>query len=490
MSRLILYLLLTVCLTSEAEVELLEHLFNGYNSDARPVLKDSDAVNVTLGITISQIVDVDEKNQIFTVSVWMRQKWKNPLLAWDPSRFNNISSINVRPKKLWLPDIVLYNNADSDITFGGNFDRLNTRVILSHNGNSVWLAPVIIKSKCQIDVKYFPFDEQSCSLKFGSWTYDGFRLNLAKEAEKADLSKFLKNAEWHLVDVPAVRNEVKYFCCPEHYPDVTYTFIMKRRSLFYLTNLIFPMVLMCALTILSFLLPAESGERISLAITLLLAMTVFMLVVAEMIPPTSEVIPLVGIFFNAAMVEMVLMIVSLCVVIRFYHKQSTDPPMPQWMRKYVLDNLSYKLKVRSKKTARNSDESVRPHVELVYLSNNKSNGRLDLRVDNNAAVIQQSGPKRAISNGMANRRKEKGYLMDGAGSTASARNEGMFETGIIAKKLDIIIEKLSQKERDEKYRQEWRIVAMTFDKCLLIVFCCISIFTILVIFLNSPGYVV
>ena len=58
MSRLILHLLLTVCLTSEAEVDLLKHLFDGYNSDARPVLKDSDAVNVTLGITISQIVDV------------------------------------------------------------------------------------------------------------------------------------------------------------------------------------------------------------------------------------------------------------------------------------------------------------------------------------------------------------------------------------------------------------------------------------------------
>lgn len=72
-------------------------------------------------------------------------------------------------------------------------------------------------------------------------------------------AKFLLNAEWRLMSVPAVRNEVKYFCCPESYPDVTYTFIIKRRSLFYLTNLIFPMVLMCALTTLSFLLPAESG---------------------------------------------------------------------------------------------------------------------------------------------------------------------------------------------------------------------------------------
>ena len=69
-------------------------------------------------------------------------------------------------------------------------DRLNTRVILRHDGQAKWLAPVILKSKCPINVKYFPFDEQRCKMKFGSWTYDKSRLNLIQEDESADLSKF------------------------------------------------------------------------------------------------------------------------------------------------------------------------------------------------------------------------------------------------------------------------------------------------------------
>ena len=28
-----------------------------------------------------------------------------------------------------------------------------------------------------MDVEYFPFDEQTCVMKFGSWTYDGFQVN-------------------------------------------------------------------------------------------------------------------------------------------------------------------------------------------------------------------------------------------------------------------------------------------------------------------------
>jgi len=477
-----------VAKASTNEQELINYLFEHYKPEVRPVVKDSDAVDVTLGLTISQVIDVDEKNQIFTVSVFMRQVWHNPILAWNNTKFKSIKSINVRPKKLWLPDIVLYNNADSDISFGGNFDRLNTRVILWSNGKNVWLAPAIIKSKCQIDVKDFPFDEQRCKLKFGSWTYDGGRLNLSKEADEADLAKFLPNAEWRLVAVPAVRNEVKYFCCPETYPDVTYTFRIKRRSLFYLTNLIFPMVMMCALTILSFLLPAESGERISLAITLLLAMTVFMLVVADMIPPTSETIPLVGIFFNAAMVEMVLMIVSLCVVIRFYHKQATDPAMPTWVRKYVLDYLSYKLGVRPRIASQNTNQNNQSSIELTYISKGPGKIRLD-SASGRSITSSTTSTRRIIPNGIPHRRPEKVPISEQRSITASETSDGLQELDGVTRKLDTIIDKLSQRERDERYRQEWRIVAMTFDKCLLIAFCFVIVLTIFLVFLNSPGYV-
>ena len=73
------------------------------------------------------------------------------------------------------------------------------------------------------------------------------------------LGQYTGNAEFQLEGVPAVLNRVKYFCCPELYPDVTFTVIVKRRSLFYMCNLVFPMGILGILTLLSFLLPAESG---------------------------------------------------------------------------------------------------------------------------------------------------------------------------------------------------------------------------------------
>ena len=57
------------------------------------------------------------------------------------------------------------------------------------------------------------------------------------------------------------------------------------------------------LTVTAFYLPPESGERITLVITNLLAMTVFMLLVADIMPSTSEVIPVISIYFSSTLFE-------------------------------------------------------------------------------------------------------------------------------------------------------------------------------------------
>lgn len=60
-------------------------------------------------------------------------------------------------------------------------------------------------------------------MKFGSWTYDGFRLDLVPEGHPegcdGDIKKFIRHGEWDLISMPCSRNEVIYKCCPEPYPD-------------------------------------------------------------------------------------------------------------------------------------------------------------------------------------------------------------------------------------------------------------------------------
>lgn len=93
--------------------------------------------------------------------------------------------------------------------------------------------------------------------------------------------------------MPAKKNVILYGCCSDPYPDITFTLHLKRRASFYIFNLLIPCMMISFLAPLGFYLPADSGEKVSLGVTVLLALTVFQLLVAESMPP-SESVPLIG----------------------------------------------------------------------------------------------------------------------------------------------------------------------------------------------------
>ena len=65
-----------------------------------------------------------------------------------------------------------------DISFGGNLGHFSTLIMMQNSGGHRWLAPAVVKTKCEINVNNFPFDEHTCTLRFGSWTYDKARLDI------------------------------------------------------------------------------------------------------------------------------------------------------------------------------------------------------------------------------------------------------------------------------------------------------------------------
>lgn len=61
----------------------------------------------------------------------------------------------------------------------GNYEvTLMTKATVYYTGLVVWQPPAVYKSSCAIDVEFFPYDVQTCVLKLGSWTYDGFKVRV------------------------------------------------------------------------------------------------------------------------------------------------------------------------------------------------------------------------------------------------------------------------------------------------------------------------
>ena len=192
-----------------------------------------------------------------------------------------------------------------------------------------------MRTSCQVDTRFFPFDTQTCRIKIGSWTYDGFALDVQPESYTMDISKSPSNLEWELVSTSVKREVQTYSCCPEPYPDVTYTLTIKRRHQSYGVNFLFPALFLTALTLMAFVTPTE---RISLILTCLVSMFFFLKMVAER-TPTSDTTPLLSIYYVMLSFEITLIFYAMCLTMNAYHRHPYLGNMSRCVRGIVMQRL-------------------------------------------------------------------------------------------------------------------------------------------------------
>ncbi|XP_041857840.1 acetylcholine receptor subunit alpha-like [Melanotaenia boesemani] len=340
LARMKSFLFLLVILSGAAwassdETRLVKTLFTGYNKVVRPVNHFKDPVVVTVGLQLIQLISVDEVNQIVSSNVRLKQQWKDVNLQWNPEDYGGIKKIRVPSTDIWRPDLVLYNNADGDFAIVHE-----TKVLLEHTGMITWNPPAIFKSYCEIIVLHFPFDLQNCSMKLGTWTYDGNLVVVNPDSDRPDLSNFMESGEWVMKDFRGWKHWVYYACCPDTpYLDITYHFLMLRLPLYFIVNVIIPCMLFSFLTGLVFYLPTDSGEKMTLSISVLLSLTVFLLVIVELIPSTSSAVPLIGKYMLFTMVFVIASIIITVIVINTHHRSPSTHTMPDWVRKVFIETI-------------------------------------------------------------------------------------------------------------------------------------------------------
>jgi len=81
---------------------------------------------------------------------------------------------------------------------------------------------------------------------------------------QVDTNDYVPSNEWALLEFPAKKNTKYYTCCPEPYPDLTFSVKLKRIAVFYNYILVLPCVLLSFLTLVIFWLPPESPAKILL----------------------------------------------------------------------------------------------------------------------------------------------------------------------------------------------------------------------------------
>ncbi|CAG0879450.1 unnamed protein product [Cyprideis torosa] len=484
-----------VVLGSLQAKRLYDDLLSTYNRLIRPVGNNTDVLTVKMGLKLSQLIDVNLKNQIVTTNVWVEQEWNDYKMAWDPEEYGGVTTLYVPSDSIWLPDIVLYNNAD------GNYEvTIMTKAILHHTGTVTWKPPAIYKSACDMEVEFFPFDEQSCFLKFGSWTYDGYLIDLRhiKQAddndeipEGIDLQDYYISVEWDIMSVPAARHERYYPCCSEPYPDIYFWINIRRKTLFYTVNLIIPCVGISFLSVLVFYLPSDSGEKVSLCISILLSLTVFFLLLAEIIPPTSLRVPLLGKYLLFTMTLVTFSVMATIGVLNVNFRSPATHRMAPWVKKVFIDFLPPYLFMQRPSA---EEHKRRLSIELLEADRfEKSFNRFDSRLDSLAVSRIDSGhftfslPHEEIFSGTT----ATPALPDLNHQTTTGSSIGNSnlppEVERTTSSVQFIAQHMKNMDRYSNIEEDWKYIAMVLDRLFLWIFTLACVIGTAGIILQAPS---
>ncbi|XP_075154129.1 acetylcholine receptor subunit alpha-L1-like isoform X2 [Haematobia irritans] len=219
----------SVMSTDEARDHLMKTLLTNYHPSSKPGSKN-ETLMVFVDIEL-QHFDYREKDGAFALIGMLYAKWRDPKLVWDPLQYGNMSHISVAQRYIWVPDLEIYNNAPN------KYMRMhrNGFVTVKNNGVALWSDTIEANIYCTTDMRNWPHDKHECKLTLGSWTFDGFELDImhinANESLSFAATKNL-NMQYKVTEYIATHEKTFYACCPEPYVSMSYNITFERESSF------------------------------------------------------------------------------------------------------------------------------------------------------------------------------------------------------------------------------------------------------------------
>ena len=141
-----------------AQFRIFKYVMNDYNKNVRP----DDQVELMPVFSLKQVVSIDEKNQIMTSNSYVGLLWADNRLRWNSSDYNGVTEIFIPTNLLWMIDLFVINTAEAN----GYVNVPPQSLAYVNNEGYIYVVFSLasLKTRCQINVKYYPFDTQTCSV--------------------------------------------------------------------------------------------------------------------------------------------------------------------------------------------------------------------------------------------------------------------------------------------------------------------------------------
>ena len=301
-------------MSNKEERLLYTQLMRDYDKNARPVRTVSSAVDVQLSMYLTVIEKVDLKRGSVSAGIMIDMSWVDEYLVWNASEYSNVTFISIDSGNIWVPDLVIDNEYRP--TNSLPLDDIGRAYVRNDGRVRVW-PTFDIELGIKVSVTKYPFDIQDCTFSVYSWTYPSERLRLQLRNDTRAFIYYEFNGEWEVQNIASENYTALFENDMYHY--LNYRITLKRKWLYYLVNIMAPVVLTAHLNIVCFLLPAESGEKVTLSISIFLTLAVFQTVVNSALPESSDGLSILVIYICTQLLGSVLTVTMTVIILKLHH---------------------------------------------------------------------------------------------------------------------------------------------------------------------------
>uniref|UniRef100_A0A8R1HUY6 Neurotransmitter-gated ion-channel ligand-binding domain-containing protein n=1 Tax=Caenorhabditis japonica TaxID=281687 RepID=A0A8R1HUY6_CAEJA len=221
----------------------------------------------------------------------------------------------------------------------------NNDVRVNYTGHVRYYIPFSSESLCKLDVKFFPFDVQQCTLLFGSWAHSNDSIKYSLYSQNLSLIDFYDNQEWELdTHNSSVHSDgflYDYLDPPLFWEMIIITLVVKRQSFYYVFNLVIPSTMITLVSVIGFHTPSTSGRmrdaKFRLGIMTLMSMSVILLAIVEDMPKFR--IPLIGLYYFILLAIIGMSTVTTSMFV-FLERESRVKPTVPWYLKWLSFDIS------------------------------------------------------------------------------------------------------------------------------------------------------
>lgn len=244
-----------------------------------PNIRPEATTAVSIELTVASL-ELDPSEETLTVHGKLTVIWPDYFL-WDHSGYE-LEILHAKEGEVWRPELVVENAVEDTAVI---IDE-NMMYRIHYTGIVTWEPALNIKVHCPHDLTYFPFDKQTCGITLSSWSYDHSETPLQPLSDKVNFNMYKASSDFQLEESRVETSEVmeSQGTLTRTYSKLTFYITVQRHSQFYGLTIILPLVLLSALTSVTFVLPTETGEKANYSVTILLMIIVFYTVAFGYIP--------------------------------------------------------------------------------------------------------------------------------------------------------------------------------------------------------------